>query len=223
MAEAQTSKKLATQRFESARVLSSLPFQGDDNKLVEALCNGHPGAAAHLHARFAPQMSRVLFRLLGPDSELEDAVHDTFVQALESIHRLRDPESLGPWLTGVAVFTAKRQMQARARRRWLLFRPPEEIPERATVDPAPEAIDALRSIYSILRKLPPDERIAVTLRFVEGMTLPEAAAASRLSLSTFKRRLARGEKKFRAMAAHEPALEDWLAEGTTARESNHGA
>jgi RNA polymerase sigma-70 factor (ECF subfamily) len=74
-----------------------------------------------------------------------------------------------------------------------------------------------------LRKLPPDERIAVTLRFVEGMTLPEAAAASRLSLSTFKRRLARGEKKFRAMAAHEPALEDWLAEATTARECNHGA
>ncbi len=186
MAEAQTSKKLATQRFESARVLSSLPFQGDDNKLVEALCNGHPGAAAHLHARFAPQMSRVLFRLLGPDSELEDAVHDTFVQALESIHRLRDPESLGPWLTGVA------------------------------------AVDALRSIYSILQKLQPDERISVTLRFVEGMTLPEAAAASGLSLSTFKRRLARGEKKFRAMAAHEPALEDWLAEGI-AREGNHGA
>src|SRR6266478_3742099 len=130
MAEAQTSKKLATQRFESARVLSSLPFQGDDKKLVEALCNGHPGAAAHLHARFAPQRIRVLFRLLGPDSELEDAVHDTFVQAL-------------------------------------------------------------RSIYSILQKLQPDERISVTLRFVEGMTLPEAAAASGLSLSTFKRRLAR--------------------------------
>jgi len=221
MAEAQTSKKLALHRFESARVLSSLPFQGDESRLVEALCNGHPGAAAHLHARFAPQLSRVLFRLLGPDSELEDVVHDTFVQALESIHRLRDPELLGSWLTGVAVFTAKRRMQVRARRRWLLFQPPAEISEQATFDPAPEAIDALRSIYSILRKLQTDERIAVTLRLVERMTLPEAAAACGLSLSTFKRRLARGEKKFRAMAAHEPALEEWIAEGRISREGSH--
>ena len=220
MAEVQTSKKVRLPRLDSARVLSSLPFQGDDKRLVEALCSGHPGAAAHLHARFAPQLNRVLFRLLGPDSELEDVVHDTFVQALESIHRLRDPDLLGSWLTGVAVFTAKRRMQVRARRRWLLFRAPEEIPERAIFDPAPEAVDALRAIYSVLRKLRPDECIAVTLRLVEGMTLPEAAAACGLSLSTFKRKLARGEKKFRAMVAHEPALADWLTEERTTWEGS---
>jgi RNA polymerase sigma-70 factor (ECF subfamily) len=195
-------------------VVHPLPFYGDDARLVESLREGHPAAVAHFYGLFVAQVQRLLFRILGPDSELEDTVHDTFVRALESIHTLRDPVALRSWVVGVAVFTARIRIQSRTRRRWLLLRPPEELPEPACSGPSLEVGEALRATYRVLQKMRPEERIAVVLRLVEGMTMPEAAAASGVSLSTFKRRLERGEKIFHELVATEPALRGWREEGS---------
>ena len=46
--------------------------------------------------------------------------------------------------------------------------------------------------------------------------MPEAAAACGVSVSTFKRRFARGEKLFRELASGEPALKDWWQGGSDA-------
>jgi RNA polymerase sigma-70 factor (ECF subfamily) len=157
-------------------------------------------------------VQRLLFRILGPDSELEDTVHDTFVRALESIHRLRDPALLRSWLVGVAVVTAKTRLQTRSRRRWLTFLPPENLPEAPVPAPKHEVSEALRAMYAVLDRLPPDERVAVVLRVVECLPMLDAAEACRVSLSTFKRRLRRGETKFRELVSVDPALQDWMLE-----------
>ena len=54
--------------------------------------------------------------------------------------------------------------------------------------------------------LPLDERMAFALRYIDGMTLPDAAEASERSLATVKRRLARAEKKFLEAASQRPVL-----------------
>jgi RNA polymerase sigma-70 factor (ECF subfamily) len=195
-------------------VVHALPFSADDARLVESLRSGHPAAAAHFYDRFAGQVHRLLFRILGPDSELEDAVHDTFLRALSSIHKLRDPASLRSWLIGIAVFSARRRMQNRTRRRWLVLRAPEDIPDPPFSPRDPELSEALGATYAVLRAMPADEGIAVVLRLVERMTLLEAAHACGVSLSTFKRRLQRGEKVFRELAEKEPALQGWLSGDT---------
>jgi DNA-directed RNA polymerase specialized sigma24 family protein len=45
------------------------------------------------------------------------------------------------------------------------------------------------------------------------MTLPEAARACGVSLSTFKRRLGRGERRFRELTRDHSALRSWWQEG----------
>jgi RNA polymerase sigma-70 factor (ECF subfamily) len=189
-----------------------LPFHGDDTQLVDALRKGHPAAVAHFYSSFVRLVQRFLFRILGPDSELEDTVHDTFVRALESIHRLRDPALLRSWLVGVAVVTAKTRLQTRSRRRWLTFLAPENLPEASVPAPKHEVSEALRAMYDVLDRLPPDERVAVVLRVVERLPMLDAAEACRVSLSTFKRRLRRGETKFRELVSVDPALQDWMLE-----------
>ena len=59
-----------------------------------------------------------------------------------------------------------------------------------------------------------NDRIAFALRFIEGLTLPDGAAAAETSLATFKRRLVRAEKRFLAMARARPHLAQWIEEGT---------
>ena len=78
-------------------------------------------------------MTRASRRMMGPDGELDDVVHDIFVRALESLPRLRDPSALKSWLFGITVRTVRIRFQKRTRQRWLRFVAPEHVPEQASV------------------------------------------------------------------------------------------
>jgi RNA polymerase sigma-70 factor (ECF subfamily) len=194
--------------------LRTLAFRGDDAALVAGLRRGHPAAAAAFHDRFAARMHRLLFRLLGPDPELADVLHDAFVRALEALPKLRDPGALDSWVMGVTVRTARTCIQRRARRRWLRIMPAEELPDMVAVSCDPAMRECLRATYQLLENLPTDERIALVLRFAAGMTIAEAAEACKVSVSTIKRRLHKGQKSFLEGARQQPALRAWLAGGT---------
>jgi RNA polymerase sigma-70 factor, ECF subfamily len=193
----------------------SLPFEGDETALVAAMCSGRLDAGAAFYDRHVQAIHALVFRLMGPDGEIDDVVHDVFVRALESLPRLREPAALRSWLFGIAVRAVGIRFQKRSRQRWLRFMAPEDVPEMAAVPAAAssELGEALGDVYAILRGMDADERIALVLRRVEGMSLEDAAAATGMSLATFRRRLARGEAKFFARAKSRPALDEWLVEG----------
>jgi len=196
-------------RREDGVIFLAFPYGGDDAQLVRELQARQPAASVHFYARFAQPVRGLIFRILGRDSELEDTVQEVFVRAIESIARLRDAAALRSWVMGIAVRTARIRLQSRKRRRWLSFFASGELPEVASFDPSPEVREALSALARVLDQLPTDERIAVVLRFGERMTLTEAAASCGVSLSTFKRRLERGERRFRASTMAEPALQSW--------------
>jgi RNA polymerase sigma-70 factor, ECF subfamily len=194
-------------------VVRALPFDGNDEALVAALRTGRADAAAELYRRHAQAIHGIVFRLMGPDGERDDVVHDVFVRALESLSKLRDPSALRAWMFGIAVRTVAIRFQKRTRQRWLRFMAPEDVPEVAA-HPDSGPGEALREVYAILRGMDTDERIALVLNRVEGLSLEDAAAAASTSLATYRRRLARAEAKFFARARNRPALERWLAEGS---------
>jgi RNA polymerase sigma-70 factor (ECF subfamily) len=135
-----------------------------------------------------------------------------FVRALESLPRLREPAALRSWLFGIAVRVVRIRWQKRWRQRWLRFMAPEEVPEITWLPPT-DLREAFRDMYAILDGMSPDERIALVLHHVEGLSLEEAANAAGTSLATFRRRLARGEAKFFARAKTRPALGAWVVQG----------
>jgi RNA polymerase sigma-70 factor (ECF subfamily) len=179
--------------------------------LVLALRARHPDAGTQLFDRYAPHVRRVLVRVMGPDSEILDLVHDVFVTALESVHRLMDPRALRAWLTQIAVFTARARIRRRVRGRILRFLPFTELPEPELPPADFEASQAMQAVYRVLDGLDTDQRIAFALRFVAGMELTEVAASCGVSLATIKRRLARAQRSFADAAEREPALAEWLS------------
>jgi RNA polymerase sigma-70 factor (ECF subfamily) len=190
---------------------------GDDYALVAGIRRGDPTAAAGLFEKYRARVERTLVRLLGFDSELADAVQETFIRALESSRLLRDPQALPSWMIRIAVFTASDVIRRRKRRRWLqLFAEPQDLAEQShalvfEAEPDLEARRALQAAQVILSALPTQERIAFSLRRLDGMELKEVAAACGCSLATVKRRLARAELRFRTRAAKHPALDHWLS------------
>jgi RNA polymerase sigma-70 factor (ECF subfamily) len=194
-------------------VVRSLPFEGDEAELVAAMARGRLDAGAAFYDRHVHAIHALVFRLMGPDGELDDVVHDVFVRALESLPRLREPAALRSWLFGIAVRTVAIRFQKRTRQRWLRFMAPEDVPEvgTASLSVTSELGESLREVYAILRGMDADERIALVLHRVEGLAHEDAARAAGTSVATFRRRLARGEAKFLARAKARPALVSWLA------------
>jgi RNA polymerase sigma-70 factor (ECF subfamily) len=193
----------------------------EDEALVAALRRGTPGAFEALFQRHGGHVHRVLLRTLGPDPELPDLVHDVFLAVLDDIDGLRDASKLKSWMASIAVFMARGCIRRRQRWRWFSRQPVDE-PTSTPTPVGPEVSEAVRSTTAILAQLPVDERIAFSLRFIDGMKLEEVAEACRTSLATIKRRISRGEKRFLALANEHPALREWLSRGTRWSDTSEG-
>ncbi len=189
-------------------------FSGlDDSSLVAALRNGSPGATAVLFDRYASHVQRVLLRVMGADGEVQDLVHDVFVQALSCVHQLTEASALKAWLTSIAIFVARGCIRRRKRRSWLRFFPAEEVPEIPVHHANHEVSEALKATYQVFERLPVDERIPLALRLIEGMDLPEIASACGVSLATIKRRIAKAEERFLKLTERDPVLREWTKRG----------
>lgn len=197
-----------------AKMVTPLTFVGDDASLLEALRTGHPGAAAAFYDRHAAHVRRALLSALGADDDIPDLLQEVFIRALDHIGQLRDVERVRSWLTGIAIFVARQQIRLRSRRSWLRVFSPERTRPSHEYQPSSEARLAVREVYAVLDQMPVEERMSFALRFVEGMSLPDAAEACNTSLATLKRRLRRAEQRFLTAARQRPTLEHWLEEGT---------
>ncbi len=91
---------------------------------------------------------------------------------------------------------------------------PEETPEVEAPVASPEVRAAIRAFYQVLGQLEADERIAFTLRFVEGMDLADVAEACGVSIATIKRRIKSAEAEFAERGQAHEVLAQWFAEGT---------
>jgi len=168
-----------------------------DAALVEQACAGDKVAELQIYKRHVEAVAALVHRLLGVHAEVEDAVQDTFVCALEDLGRLRKPEALRSWLLTIAVRQAHRRFRRRTLRRWLgLDRPGDESALAAAVDmsASPEVKAELGLIDRALSELDPAVRIAWMLRYVVGHRLEEIAELCDCSLATAKRRVAAADR-----------------------------
>ena len=196
---------------EPAHLVIELPIPDSDVALVLALQAGRDDARTVFFDRYADDVERLLYRILGPDSEIADLLQDVFVAALIGIGQLRDARALRGWLRGIAVRKARKCILKRQRWRFIQLSASGTLDECEAVLPSEEVSAALRSTYAVLGKLSADERVAFSLRYIDGMELTAVAEACAVSLATIKRRLVRAQRSFRTLAAHYPELVEWIA------------
>ena len=167
-----------------------------DAALVVAARAGESWAQEALFRRHARMALGLAHRLLPQDDEVDDLVQDCFVSALKRLSALDNPQAFAAWLGSIVV----RAVGKRLRRRRLLSRLGLRVPEEIDADaiaapsvPGDVAVE-LRRVYAIVAQLPAEARVALILRRVDGLEVPEIARRMELSLSTVKRRLKLAEE-----------------------------
>lgn len=190
------------------REVVSLRTWPDDRAFLQALRDGDVNAQRELFDRHHRRITQLLVRVLGCDDEVEDLAQEAFLGVLKGLPTFRgDAQMLSGWITKIAVYTARGAI--RRRRRMRLFRARTDGQPVEGKQPAnQETSQLLKHAYRAIEQLPVDERLAFTLRFIDGMELQDVASACGVSLATVKRLLQRSRRRFTSIAARDP----WLAE-----------
>ncbi|HEU5116495.1 MAG TPA: sigma-70 family RNA polymerase sigma factor, partial [Isosphaeraceae bacterium] len=134
-------------------------------------------------------------RVLGDAHEAEDAFQATFLLLVRKAGSIRHQKLLGGWLHRVAYRVATRAGQSASRRR-AVERADSEVAEQAEAPEGPSA-DVTRVLHEELARLSDNDRAAVVLCDLEGLTHSEAAARLNWPVGTVKGRLFRARERLK--------------------------
>jgi RNA polymerase sigma-70 factor (ECF subfamily) len=176
-----------------------------DAELAELLRTGSRAAAAAVYDRFSTLVNRWVWRLLGADLDHDDIVQQVFVRILRAGPHLREADKLAGWVHAITVNTVHGELRRRQVRRFFWRDSPPANLHGDFVREV-EMRDLLVRAKSVIEKLPPGERIAFVLHYVDRHSASEIAAICGYSLSTAKRRLIGATRRFEAIVAASPEL-----------------
>ena len=135
-------------------------------------------------------------RLTDNRQDAEDLVQETYLRAFRAWTEHRRPKKIEPWLATICLNLARSRYRARGRR-------PAEVPlhewfgdERPGADPEARAFERIErdELYRANRQLPEDQRVAITLVDLFGLSTYEAAEAMGTPRGTVLSRLHRGRR-----------------------------
>ncbi len=190
----------------------------DDARLLQAIRSGAPGAFDAFVDRYGRRLMAFGMRMCGQRQDAEDVFQDTLLKAYKSLEDLRDPAALRTWLFRIVANQCRMKRRKEIPSRELPLDdlgPPgwegngspdgewgEGIPQAVfdwshLPEAAAERAQMREALETALAELPPDYRMVVLLRDLEGLSTREAADALGLGLSAAKMRLHRGRLALR--------------------------
>lgn len=169
-----------------------------DELLVTMVWNGDQAAAERLARRWHPRLFRAARRMLGDAEAAHGATQDCWLAINKGIHRLSDPARFAPWAFAILRRKCADEVGRRQSARSVFSA--GELPDAP--DPSGGSEDSI-AIAQALASLPPDQRFAAHLFFVEGLTLTELAEVQNIPVGTAKSRLFHARQKLKAALSGE--------------------
>ncbi|MHB8958752.1 MAG: RNA polymerase sigma factor [Candidatus Limnocylindrales bacterium] len=147
------------------------------DRLVAAAQTGDPDAFGALFDRYYVPVYRFVAARIGRPSDAEDLAQLVFVKALEALPRYEARGvPFGGWLFRLARNVVIDHVRTRREHATL-----EIVAEHSSDDAGPDDLAVLRqemdSVAHALRRLTPEQREAIELRFFAGLSAKEAAVA----------------------------------------------
>jgi RNA polymerase sigma-70 factor (ECF subfamily) len=155
----------------------------DSRYNIEALVGAHYAA-----------LYRYAYRLSGSAPEAEDLTQETFCQAQNKLHQLRDPERAKSWLFSILRNAYLHRLRSSKNEKLVSLDGIGEVPDR-TPEPLPEVDSA--QLQVALNELPEMFRTPVVLYYFEEFSYRDIAEEMKVPLGTVMSRLARAKTYLR--------------------------
>src|SRR5579864_842861 len=178
-----------------------------DAAVVAQVLAGDRDAFRLLVDRHTRSIYSVAYRMTGNPHDAEEILQETFLRAYKSLHRFELRSSFSTWLYRIAVnrcldfLKAKKMIEVYQ----IADNPDSEEKTRemqiATTNPGPERLllsaEARQKVSQAISLLSPAERLAFTMRHMEGKSIEEISKALDVRASAAKNSIFRAVQKIR--------------------------
>lgn len=173
------------------------------HEVVKRAQSGDPAAFNELVSAYRKRILGTVFRLIGRQEDVEDVGQEVFLRLYYSLDQLRTAEVFEPWLYRLTVNAAYDYLRKQRR-----------MPESRMADLSEEqvlAADAAASgkqaleekqrgqirelVRTLLDQVSEEDRILLTLKEVEGLSLKELEKVYRVNGNALKVRLFRARQR----------------------------
>lgn len=172
-----------------------------------------------LYERHRNDVARLVFRMLGRRSDLEDVIQEVFVQVHKSLKDFRGHSKFSTWLHRVTVNVVLMHRRAARSRPVFADEPPTdglEPGDSALPDEDAERRERMRAFGRLLDRLADKKRVVFILHELEGLAPSEIAKIVGAPVLTVRTRLFYARRELEAMLAEEPSLAGIKIEPKTA-------
>jgi len=189
-----------------ARVANWTEIGGREAALVQRCASGDEAACAELVAEQQRMVIQLAMNLLGDRDEALDLSQEVFLRVFRTIHRFRGQSSLRTWIYRIAVNQASNRHRFwRRRHRADQVSLEQHVAAHgdlmSTGEPAPDRVLAQKELAARLQAaldhLPFDQRTAIVLREIDGLSYEEIAYSLGVAVGTVKSRLTRARQALR--------------------------
>ncbi len=168
-----------------------------EHQLTSRLIQGDPAAVVEFVERYTDDVYRFVYHQVGGlAQDAEDIVQETFVAALNAIHRFRGDSKLRTWLFSIAAHKVA-DLYRRIKRK------PEIVPLDMdtllqTEGPHPEKVverlEVGQRVRQALSQLPPHYSTALVLKYVDDMRVREIGKVMKRSEKSVESILVRARR-----------------------------
>ena len=189
-----------------ARAVGWSDVEGRESALVERCAAADEVACAELVAEHQRMVVQLAINLLGDRDEALDLSQDVFLRVFRTIHRFRGQSSLRTWIYRIAVNQARNRHRFwRRRHRADQVSLDEHVAAHGEFlsggETTPDRVFAqkelARRLQNALDHLPFDQRTAIVLREIDGLSYEEIAFSLGVAIGTVKSRLTRARQALR--------------------------
>jgi RNA polymerase sigma-70 factor (ECF subfamily) len=161
-----------------------------DRLLIEGLCRNDAASMAAVYDAHAGIAYGLALRVLGGAADAEDVVQESFLALWRQAERLDPARSLRSYLLTIVHNKAVDRLRRRGRLREAAIEGAATIPA-AGADPetAAEQLSDRQVVRQAMQSLPPEQRQAVALAYIGGLTINDIAARTNVPAGTVKSRL----------------------------------
>ena len=159
-----------------------------------------------------PKLERFVRSMTRDREVARDVMAETLLVAFEGFEGLRSEKAFLSYLFTIALRTMRRERQRRNR----VIQAPEGMVDELVAGgtPADIAVD-IDHLHAALARLPENEREAVTLFELSGLTMKEIAKVQEVSTAAAKMRVSRGRQRLKSLMTESDATDASAPRGRT--------
>ncbi len=165
------------------------------SKVLDALqialaMEGDKQAFTLLYQRWHPRLLRHARRLVGHPDAVQDVMQDAAMAIARNIHRLKNPDSFGPWAYVIVRNRAANHIKNLQKHRMIkdTLRMESEIYNHGPLAPEPVP-DKAQHLIDLIPKLPLSDQEVLCAYYVNGMSVSEISTCLHVPAGTVKSRL----------------------------------